>query len=239
MNYSVFVTLWKMLTTYLITTCGIVVGVELTDLPADVNTFGQTWALYVLPVAFSALRGLENYRKNGPGGAVRWVWPWAKAWAWLTTPILICVLIGCASVGTKTSEAITNPDGTSYAFSYQGKSTAAPFGKVDATVHRMAYQTEDGANLTVGQDATGLDNTGQVAAISAMGEILGQTIAALLKGGIIAPATPEAVDTGGILGKLNTRLEELDSLIERLRAMGVIKEGAIIRPQPVLALPHN
>ena len=148
-------------------------------------------------------------------------------------------LSGCASVGTKTSEAITNPDGTSYAFSYQGKSTAAPFGKVDATVHRMAYQTEDGANLTVGQDAQGLDNTGQVAAISAMGEILGQTIAALLKGGILAPATPEAVDTGGILGKLNTRLEELDTLIERLRAMGVIKEGAIIRPQPVLALPHN
>ena len=226
-SYNVFVTLWKALTTFLVSGAGVVIGVEAMQLPEDQDTFRQTWPVYVVPVALALIRALENWRKHGPNG-VRWRWPWDAI-----TPLFLAMIVGascgpilgCASVGTTTSENITNPDGSTYAFEYAGKSTAAPFGKVDSTVHRMAYQTEDGANLTVGQDATGLDNTAQIAAISAMGEIIGQTVAALLKGGILSPATPAAVDDGGVLVKINTRLEELDDLLARLRNMGIIKDG--------------
>jgi hypothetical protein len=146
-----------------------------------------------------------------------------------TAAILVAVvaaaaLAGCATVRTSAAESTVDADGASYEFRYSAMSTAAPFGKVDATAHTLSYDvTEDGLSaLRVGADAQGIDNTGQVAAIQAVTQALIQAFAS----GLLAPggAVPQVSGSGSgsIAQRIDGVLSEVQSIRERLLDLGIL-----------------
>ncbi len=101
--------------------------------------------------------------------------------------LLICfLLVGCTTTTSLTKEKIILPD-SEQEFEYSATTETPPFGKADKMIHQMVYTGagENGGSLRVGQDAIGIDNTGQIQALQLMGEIIGTTIAVLIKQGLL------------------------------------------------------
>lgn len=94
--------------------------------------------------------------------------------------LLGLVLVGCATVKTSYKETTPDENGVLSSTEYTAKSVAAPFGKVDATTHQFTDTRGEGIGITVGQNATGLDNTGQAAALKAMTDALTNLVGTLL-----------------------------------------------------------
>lgn len=79
--------------------------------------------------------------------------------AWLFT--------GCATTRNVFKESITDANGSTTTTTYEAKSSAAPFGKIDKTNHTWHYKFGD-SEISTGQQAEGLDNTPQLAALQTM-----------------------------------------------------------------------
>lgn len=134
---------------------------------------------------------------------------------------------GCSTVRSVTEEQSVDESGASYVFSHKVSSVTGPFGKTDTAVHEMVYRGsgENGGSLAVGQHAQGQDNTGQVAAVNALGQVV---VDAVLRGLAGSPSFPSGgVSSGGAdgLSALLDRLERLErgfsvlqGLIDRMRS---------------------
>lgn len=131
---------------------------------------------------------------------------------WVTGAALAALLVGCASVKTSVSESAQD-----YNFTYSARSTAAPFGRVDATAHSLLY-TAEGADLRVGQDAQGLDNSGQIAVVDTLVTALVRAFAS----GLISPGGGMAPDPT-LLQRLNSALQDLQELRQQLRDIGILQ----------------
>jgi len=80
---------------------------------------------------------------------------------------LAWMVMGCATTRNVFKESITDANGTTTTTTYEAKSSAAPFGKIDKTNHTWNYKFGD-SEISTGQQAEGLDNTPQLAAIQTM-----------------------------------------------------------------------
>ncbi|MDX9972518.1 MAG: hypothetical protein RBU21_05940 [FCB group bacterium] len=145
----------------------------------------------------------------------------------LIVAVASCHACGCATIGTRAEETVTTPEGETYSFSYRGTSTSAPFGRVDATAHKLSYQTGgDDWNLQVGQDATGIDNTQQAAVVQAIVTALVQAMSSGLLG-----SAGDGIGAGGpatLLDRVELmmdRMEQMESIIGRLRERGLLGAG--------------
>lgn len=120
---------------------------------------------------------------------------------------------GCTTVSTE----FTDADGAHY----QVRSLAGPFGKLDGTVHQFGYQWDpEGGSIQVGQDASGFDNSGQVAVITALTSALAQAYSGGIFGGVGTPSEGGS-GSGTILTRIESLLAEVQSIKERLAALGL------------------
>jgi len=164
-QYSGIRTIWKGTSTFLKVLAGVMAGlagvIETFNLPADWTTFRAVWPTVAVPLALAIWRMIENVRKNvNSDGTPAWKWPWS-----LTVMVAILVLAETGCVHTGFQDSITNPDGTVSSTKYRAISMAWPLGKIDTTGHQMGY-TFGNSQITIGQDAAGIDNSGQVALIN-------------------------------------------------------------------------
>lgn len=104
--------------------------------------------------------------------------------------MILCVMAtGCGVVKTTFVDA----DGTEY----RATVFAPPFGKIGEAAASMAYQW-DGGRIAVGQDAAGMDNTGQTAAMEAIAAGVARGLAAYGTGGLSeAPGILSGVGSQG------------------------------------------
>ncbi len=103
----------------------------------------------------------------------------------LLAPILWLTL-GCA---TSAKTTFTDADGTSFT----AIAKAGPFGQLDTTNQHLAYKwnATDGS-IAVGNEAQGLDNSGQVTALQAGLGSLTDLLKTLSASGLLTPAQPSA-----------------------------------------------
>ncbi len=94
------------------------------------------------------------------------VLPMLRNW-WKNRTLVVALLCGslllggCATVGTKFSETITDENGVTTATVYKASSIAPPFGKLETTNHLWNYRWGGEENeIATGQAAEGIDNTG-------------------------------------------------------------------------------
>lgn len=197
----------------------IAMGVGIGTVAQDVN-----WAEFnitvpaVVGLAYAALRSgarwyakiLKERNENVPW----WV-------ALLILPVCVCLMLtGC--VYTKTSERALDADGVKYHFDYSAISAAPPFGKIDDSVHTMSYTGagEQGGSLTVGQDVTGLTGEGQIEALRAMGDLLGNTLASMITSGVISGGGHSGGTTG--TSGLIERIERIEQAVGQIA--GIIQQ---------------
>lgn len=191
-------------------------------LPATWDDFVRKWPLLIAALIVGLVKAANNFRKHNWKSSIKTDRNNNNGIAF--TPLLIGLLAlslcaGC--VTSTTRERSTDADGT-YDFLYRATSAAAPFGKISETVHQMAYQGAgpDGGSLLVGQDSAGIDNTGQIEAIRAAGEITGQVVAALIQGGLIggAPSIGGGGDAGA-LGAITSRITALEQIVTQIQSL--------------------
>ena len=132
----------------------------------------------------------------------------------------MCIYVCATSARTEFVDA----DGTSFT----AVSKAGPFGQLDTTNQQLAYEWDsEHGGIAVGNEARGLDNSGQVAAVQAVAPIL----SALVQAGIIAPGGGSGAGAGagggGPLGQLDLALERLDSICEILCRVAPQQAGTL------------
>lgn len=155
----------KALYTFVATLIGIYTFVEL--MGGSSLNFETASKELLIAAVFGAVRAALNYRKHSSGAGLKGFLP-------LLLPALALGLVSCATT-VRSEFTEIGPDGEST--SYTAKSSAGPFGEIDTTLHTFSYKISDEENLiTVGQDAVGMSNAGQVqafvAAIEALAPIL-------------------------------------------------------------------
>lgn len=93
--------------------------------------------------------------------------------------VLACMSIALVAGCTTTTTKFVDADGTVY----QATTITAPFGKTDSTAHQFTYTWGDAATgaISVGQDASGMDNSAQVEGIPAAITATGTAISAALQ----------------------------------------------------------
>lgn len=156
---------------YVVLAFGVGVGAGVASIGDD-GSLSLEWPV-MIGIAYTAIRvGSKWFKVNYASDTLQ------KILMWLLAVNLFIALPGCTTTFTK----FIDTDGTSY----EAKTTAAPFARVDNTAHEFAYQWEgSGGRIGVGQNATGLDNTAQVdgipAAIQATGKAVGEGIGAAFR----------------------------------------------------------
>jgi hypothetical protein len=191
-------------------------------LPDSWEDFAARWPVLVGAFGAGIYRAIQNYAKHrdtprapdNPGGVKYGI-------ALLLIPVLAFTAAGCA---TKAETRFIDADGTSFS----AVSKAGPFGTLDTTNQQMTYRWDatEGGLIAVGQDAQGLDNSGQVDAIGATGEALGAALGPILSqlvaGGVLGGGGGE-VESGTTLSRIE-RIEKLLDLLVRVRGMAVPPE---------------
>lgn len=112
---------------------------------------------------------------------------------------LVLVAVGCTTAGTRFHETTyARPDGSILTITdYRANSTAAPLGELDTTSHNWAYRWGDGNEIETGQDAAGLDNTGQAVLVDLVQVLLGDLRAMVdIKAQAKADVYRQAIETG-------------------------------------------
>jgi len=161
--------MWRLIF-YVVLAFGVGVGAGVASIGDD-GTFSFSWPV-VIGIAYTAARvGSKWFKLNYPTDTLEKILMWLLA-------VNLFSLSGCTTTFTKFADT----DGTIY----EAKTTAAPFARVDNTVHEFAYAWEGtGGRIGVGQNATGMDNTEQVeglsAAITATGKAVGEGIGAAFR----------------------------------------------------------
>ena len=150
-NYSIMKTVWKALGVFVAVMAAVLAVPMLTE-----QELADAWPGYAIAVIAAAVKGYQNYVKHHTDMGL----PMKAILPFLVLPLLF---MGCVS--TRFADTITHPDGRIDKTEYSGMSTAWPLGEIDATVHRMSYETgatDAGVQdqISVGQDAQGIDNTG-------------------------------------------------------------------------------
>jgi len=172
-TYSKITTFWKaaraLCAALGLTAFGAVFAAELPEDAASLDVNG--WMVLVAGIVAASWKALDNWRKNsGQGGLPRWNWPWEKA---------TCILLifglgvqGCMTLGGGVrSEFSETADGV--VTTYTAESKAGLFGELDTSNQNWVYEyDEQGGKIATGQSAKGLDNSGNVEALRAMGETL-------------------------------------------------------------------
>jgi hypothetical protein len=100
---------------------------------------------------------------------------------------------GCATVGTSFKETIVEADGSSAETVYKARSLAPPLGKLETTNHQWNYRWGGEENqIATGQDAQGLDNTGQSVLIPLIQTFMNALADAYKASVAVPPVVPEA-----------------------------------------------
>ena len=108
-------------------------------------------------------------------------------------PFLLVAIVAGGCVTTRFAETVTDDVGDVVTTEYEATSAAWPFSKIDLTQHKMDYRWGGNENeILVGQDATGIDNTG-MSVLVPMLETLIQGIADAYAAAN-APPMPQPVD---------------------------------------------
>lgn len=166
-----------------------------------------------IALANGAVSGLRNWLKHSGPDALRRV---------AGIGLVLAVGLGLAGCATSARTEFIDADGTSFT----AVSKAGPFGTLDTTNQKLVYEWDSEAGgISVGQDARGLDNSGQVEALRASVEVLPALVQGLIAGGILQPGGGSGGGgTGGAsgpVGRLNDLLAELDEMRARLEALGL------------------
>ena len=99
---------------------------------------------------------------------------------------------GCATVKTTFREETIDTDGGSTSTTYKAVSLAPPLGKLDTTSHEWIYKYGGDENvIATGQNAAGIDNTGQAVLIPLF-EVMMNAIADAYKASANVAAPPLA-----------------------------------------------
>jgi hypothetical protein len=112
--------------------------------------------------------------------------------------MLSAAAIGCRTYSSAVERTETRLDGTTVTTTCESHTVAAPFGKVDSeAVKWKLTSSADGKIIaSAGQDAAGIDNTGQVQAMQAVMEAVVKMVGILVppvpKPVAVAPAAPSA-----------------------------------------------
>jgi hypothetical protein len=178
-------------------------GLGALELPAEMTP--AAWALLVSAVCTGLSRGIGNARKQRAVGD--WLRRIGFGVVLLSSSAAAMAMGGCA---TSARTEFVDADGTSFT----AVSKAGPFGQLDVTNQQLAYKWDsEQGSIAVGNEAQGLDNSGQVAAVQAVAPIL----SALVQAGIIAPGGGgQDNGGGGIGGGLDDTLERFDRICELL-----------------------
>ena len=205
--YRIGTTAWKSLWTWIFTTFGVGAAVLEVKQPETLEEFLATWPAFVCALIPPLMTALENFRKNyRDDGQPVWSWPLmvdrvrTHAGAPKLPIILLAFMLsGCAtSVRSQFIEQIADPEtGEITTTTLDLKSKAGMFAELDTTNQNGAYTLDEEGKwiLTLGLDAQGLRNTGQIEALSAAINGMAQMNAATmaLLGTILESRKPEPV----------------------------------------------
>ncbi len=164
-------------------------------MPTSLEELQQNWPAVVVLLVATLQPMVQNYWKHSDK-------PQAPLW------VLVCVLAGMGATGCNTvagmggsvnsdykseTKVITHPDGRieeSDLTEYNAESKAGIFGTVDATTHKMLQKWGGAENQTaIGQDAAGIDNSGNAQILTAMTNLVNQ-ISAMVGLAIQSQQTP-------------------------------------------------
>ena len=108
----------------------------------------------------------------------------------VTLAVLIFVLVLSGCVTTRFNETTVDADGSNTTTTYKATSAAWPLGKVDTTNHEFGYKYGGAENtIATGQQAAGIDNTGQQALVEFLGTLVMEGVKAYVAGiPVVAPA---------------------------------------------------
>lgn len=157
------------------------------QLPETYGEFTAAWPAFVLALIVAAAKGVENYRKNGSADG-KPLWEWGALIGKVLPFGVVLFAVGLTScVTTRFSDTLTKTDGSSSTVTYLGLSTAWPFAKLDSGVHDMSCQFGQ-AKITIGQKATGMDNTAMAAGVETLIKFIGeQAVKAAATTGVVVP----------------------------------------------------
>lgn len=180
-------------------------------LPDTWAEFQTRWPVLLAAFGAAAFKVIQNYYKhrdtprapqageNGRYGI-----------ALLLIPLLAFSVTGCATM----AETEFRDGPVDAPTVYKAKAKAGPFGTLDTTNQRVGYSwNQTDGKITVGQDAQGLDNSGQIQALQATTAMITDLIKVL---GPLMAAQSAGLPTGGGTGggPLGTLLERHDQLCE-------------------------
>ena len=112
----------------------------------------------LVAAAIGAIRAVLNYVKHSRGGGPKGVLPF------LLLALFPSFLYSCTTVSSEFREVDTEGVETSF----NAVSRAAPFGKIDTSLHEFSYRYGGEENIiAVGQSADGVSNEGQIQALQA------------------------------------------------------------------------
>lgn len=183
------------------------------------------WVVLASAVLTGVSRAVGNARKQK--GLGDWFKRIGFGVVLLSSGAAAAMVSGCA---TSARTEFVDADGTSFT----AVSKAGPFGQLDVTNQQLAYKWDsEQGSIAVGNEAAGLDNSGQVAAVQAVAPLL----SALVESGIIAPGSDagraggggdhSGGEGGGIGGQLDDALARLDALCAVLCRVAPGQAGAL------------
>lgn len=193
----------------------------LLELPAEMTP--AAWVLLLSTVLTALGRGFDNARKHKAVG------DWLKGIGFgavlLSSSAAAALSSGCA---TSARTEFVDADGTSFT----AVSKAGPFGTLDTTNQQLVYEwDQEHGGIAVGNEARGLDNSGQVAALQVVPQIVGPIISGLLQSGVLAPGGNGQGTgdngQGGVGSRLDDALARLDSLCAVLCRVAPEQAGAL------------
>jgi len=152
---SASISTWKGVKTFLLVIGSISAAFIAID-GANLDLGNLTWAGGISLVV-AALRAGVNYWKHSPGGDTKAILPF----------VLVLLLPGLLSCTTVRSE-YSNIDSEGGSTTFTAKSSAAPFGKIDTSLHEFSDEYGlEGGTVTVGQAVEGMSNEAQLQALTA------------------------------------------------------------------------
>lgn len=171
--YRIGTTLWKAMWTWIYSTFGVGAGVLTIAQPETWEEFQATWPTFLFALLPPIATAIENLRKNyNDNGSPLWSWPMVvdkihRPGMYLAFAVILC---GCAtSVRSQFTESITDAEtGNVTLTTLDLRSKAGIFAELDTTNQSGKYTLTEAGDwiLTLGLDAEGLRNTGQVEALS-------------------------------------------------------------------------
>jgi len=187
------------------------------QLNTQVGGLPDTWDDFKTraPVLFVAIiagliKAVQNYVKHrdtprAPASGVKY------GIALLLIPMLAFAITGCATM----AETEFRDGPVDAPTIYKAKAKAGPFGTLDTTNQRVGYEwNQTDGKISVGQDAQGLDNSGQIEAMRASTELITtliKTLAPIMAAGQVA----QPGGNGGVLGTLLERHDQLCEIVCR------------------------